>query len=505
MENTIALVILIVIVAVIICLQAWKFSDTFKRINDLFGFFPETDDLEVKPFRLAKYMLKDKEELDKFVENPSEWTDYDESQKNTDEYENYMKVSLICMKSSADKDKHSEFMNVVHKTNVYLCKNVGTSADFELIKDICERRIEIIEGEIQNTLNAPLYMGLGGTFLGIITGVFGVNIKKLQGGDISSISGLLQGVGIAMLASFIGLALTVFNSIFRYRAASAKIDTDKDNYYDFIQRELMPTLSTSVASSLNALKSVLGNFVDSFGGNLDKYTQSISTLNENIKNEKEVLQEINKLNLTSTATKMAKTFDSLKDAADSLEVFKSYEQSLSAAMNGTAATLQRMNDTVDEFKSVKSEFKDFSHALRVAVQNQDKATQLQMQFKNAIEQNFPSGSAGREIWEKEYDELFKASKKMSDDLSEQLKESSKYISNFVESNKEFFGGISQLQQTMQQLANYAGVQSSCYNDLKKEINEMRKDNRNLQAETASMNKSILEAIQLMTATIKSLR
>ena len=58
---------------------------------------------------------------------------------------------------------------------------------------------------------------------------------------------------------------------------------------------------------------------------------------------------------------------------------------------------------------------------------------------------------------------------------------------------------------MQQLANYAGVQSSCYNDLKKEINEMRKDNRNLQAETASMNKSILEAIQLMTATIKSLR
>ena len=128
-----------------------------------------------------------------------------------------------------------------------------------------------------------------------------------------------------------------------------------------------------------------------------------------------------------------------------------------------------------------------------------------MQFKNAIEQNFPSGSAGREIWEKEYDELFKASKKMSDDLSEQLKESSKYISNFVESNKDFFGGISQLQQTMQQLANYAGVQSSCYNDLKKEINEMRKDNRNLQAETASMNKSILEAIQLMTATIKSLR
>ena len=267
----------------------------------------------------------------------------------------------------------------------------------------------------------------------------------------------------------------------------------------------MPTLSTSVASSLNALKSVLGNFVDSFGGNLDKYTQSISTLNENIKNEKEVLQEINKLNLTSTATKMTKTFDSLKDAAESLEVFKSYEQSLSAAMKGTAATLKRMNDTVDEFKNVKNEFKDFSHALRVAVQNQDKATQLQMQFKNAIEQNFPSGSAGREIWEKEYDELFKASKKMSDDLSEQLKESSKYISNFVESNKDFFGGISQLQQTMQQLANYAGVQSSCYNDLKKEINEMRKDNRNLQAETASMNNSILEAIQLMTATIKSLR
>ena len=60
MENTIALVTLIVIVAVIICLQVWKFRDSFKRINDLFVFFPETDDLEVKPFRLSKYMLKDK-------------------------------------------------------------------------------------------------------------------------------------------------------------------------------------------------------------------------------------------------------------------------------------------------------------------------------------------------------------------------------------------------------------------------------------------------------------
>ena len=36
MENTIALVTLIVIVAVIICLQVWKFRDSFKRINDLF-------------------------------------------------------------------------------------------------------------------------------------------------------------------------------------------------------------------------------------------------------------------------------------------------------------------------------------------------------------------------------------------------------------------------------------------------------------------------------------
>lgn len=506
MAHSLVFILLIIIVVCILILQYHSFSQTGKNINQLNSFFPEIDKLSVKNFRLNAELLSDNKKLATFLENPDGSIDEDALQEAEDDTK-YVNVSLICVSNSVhdNTDKYAPFLDIIRKTNTYLCKNVGTSADFSLIKDICERSLDIKEEEIQNSLNAPLYMGLGGTFLGIITGVFGVEINKLQAGDLDSVSSLLQGVGIAMIASFIGLIFTVINSTFKYKGASANADTNKDDYFNFIQRELMPTLSTSVASSLNALKNVLGNFTNSFGGNLSQYAQSIGVLNENIKNEKEVLEEINKLNLTSTATKMAKTFDSLKNSADALDVFKSYEQSLANAMNNTAETLDKMNESVNEFKKVKDEFRDFSEALKIAVQNQDKATQLQMQFKNAIEKNFPSGSIGREIWGKEYDELFKASKKMSDNLSQQLQLSTLHIKNFVESNNDFFSSIFQITNLMNELTQYANLQSSCYNDLKKEITDMRRDNKSLQAENAALNKSILEAIQLMTSTIKSLK
>lgn len=506
MHFSISFIILIIVVVIIFCIQCIFFNNTRKNIRQLGSFFPSQDALSVEDFVLDAETLKKNDELSKYLENPTKWEESNDAQKNTSGGDGLMKVSLICVSlNEKDKAKYASFIEVIRKTNTYLCKNVGTSADFSLIKDICERSIEVKEGEIQNTLSSPLYMGLGGTFIGIITGVFGVNLEKLKGGDINSVQDLLIGVGAAMVASLMGLVFTVINSTLGYKAAVAKADTDKDNYYDFIQRELMPTLSTSVASSLNALKSVLGNFVDSFGGNLDQYAKSIGVLNENIRNEKEVLEEINKLNLTTTAAKMAKTFESLKEASEAVDVFKSYEQSLVGTMGNVTESLRVMNDTVDEFKRVKAEFRDFSQALKVVVQNQDKATQLQIQFKNAIEKNFPSGSVGREIWEKEYDELFKASKKMSDELSAQLEQSTKYIQSFVAGNNDFFSGISQIRNFMGQLAKYADLQSACYADLKSEITEMRRDNKALQAETAAVGKSIIEAIQVMTATIKSLK
>ena len=91
---------------------------------------------------------------------------------------------------------------------------------------------------------------------------------------MTSLTNLLWGVGIAMFASLIGLCLMIWNSAIEYKNALATAEAGKSEYFDFVRRELMPTFSNSMATSLNSLRGVLGHFVDNFGRDLDKYANS---------------------------------------------------------------------------------------------------------------------------------------------------------------------------------------------------------------------------------------
>lgn len=131
----------------------------------------------------------------------------------------YTDVELI--KSDGGSDS---FHEVINETNSYLCKNVGTSADFAILEDICNSKIDSIESEIHNSLNVPLYLGLGGTFIGIIVGLAGIvfNLDTLFGAGsaqaaTSPLRNLLLGVVIAMIASFVGLGLMTWNSAIEYK------------------------------------------------------------------------------------------------------------------------------------------------------------------------------------------------------------------------------------------------------------------------------------------------
>lgn len=187
-----------------------------------------------------------------------------------------------------------------------------------------------MEDDIHNSLNVPLYLGLAGTFIGIITGLMGVNFNQIFGvtSNLNGLQHLLYGVVAAMCASLLGLGFTVYNSAVSYKVAVAKSNEGKEYYMNFLRRELMPLLSNSMASSLNSLKGVLGHFVDKFGRNLDAYADSAELLNDNLEKQHLVLSEINKLSLTQTANKIAETFMQLKDSANSFNISNHIKNSL---------------------------------------------------------------------------------------------------------------------------------------------------------------------------------
>lgn len=491
MQEYIGLIVAVAVVLVVIALQVFSFLKTKKNITELRDLFKEVDNLSLKETSVTSDVLRNKSSLQKFLENiPSR------IEEGLDE--DYINLSLIV--SQKEGMPKGQLGKIIHRTNEYLCKNTGTSADLSVLRDISDNQKGALEDDIQNSLNVPLYLGLAGTFVGIITGLIGVDFNQIFGttSNLDGLQHLLYGVVVAMFASLLGLGFTVYNSAISYKNAVSKSNEGTEEYINFLRRELMPLLSNSMASSLNSLKGVLGHFVDKFGRNLDAYADSAELLNDNLEKQHLVLSEINKLSLTQTANKIAETFIQLKESADSLNVFRTYQKQL----NSTIANVSGM---VNQIQTIIGNFNDFATGLSVVISNQNKTTELQREFQEAITIHFPTGGDARDVWRKEFDMLISEGKTVSENLSTQLTVSTEYIKNFIANNKDFFDTFDKFKEVLDTMVQYTQVQAECYKDLRREILNLRKDYKDAQMESIDLHKSMLKAIDSMTKALDEIR
>ena len=491
MQEYIGLIVAVAVVLVVIALQVFSFLKTKKNITELRDLFKEVDNLSLKETSVTSDVLRNKSSLQKFLENiPSR------IEEGLDE--DYINLSLIV--SQKEGMPKGRLGKIIHRTNEYLCKNTGTSADLSVLRDISDNQKGALEDDIQNSVNVPLYLGLAGTFVGIITGLIGVDFNQIFGttSNLDGLQHLLYGVVAAMFASLLGLGFTVYNSAISYKNAVSKSNEGTEEYINFLRRELMPLLSNSMASSLNSLKGVLGHFVDKFGRNLDAYADSTELLNDNLEKQHLVLSEINKLSLTQTANKIAETFIQLKESADSLNVFRTYQKQL----NSTIANVSGM---VNQIQTIIGNFNDFATGLSVVISNQNKTTELQREFQEAITIHFPTGGDARDVWRKEFDMLISEGKTVSENLSTQLTVSTEYIKNFIANNKDFFDTFDKFKEVLDTMVQYTQVQAECYKDLRREILNLRKDYKDAQMESIDLHKSMLKAIDSMTKALDEIR
>jgi len=442
----------------LIALQILVFVNVLRKIQRFKNLFPDASSIKIKRYRIS-------EESDEIVE-------------------------LLNVPDQVEQDNYF-FLEIMHSTNDYLLRNKGAAADFSILKDISERHLEKFDNEIGNQINVPLYIGLGGTFLGIIIGLFGISFTAPDGGAATisseSISQLLHGVIAAMFASLAGLLFTVVNS-WLYKSAVYQNDTDKNNYYDLLQRELLPALNTGVAKSLSTLNVVLNEFIRKFGENMDDYRDSGHLLNENLTKQQFVLEEINKLSLTRTATKIAEVFVDLQESSQHLEKFLTYQKGLNEYVDKAESVTKEMNDIIDKFK-------DFNLNLKAIGNNTLAAIELQKQFKDSLEIHFPVRSEYREKWREQTDELNQDVKRVYAELYNYFKEQTEQLKNFTESNSEFFRGIGEIEKAIQIFAANSNAQKAEFSILKNEMIALRKDLNASQKSSLETNIALIDALK----------
>jgi len=254
-----------------------------------------------------------------------------------------------------DGNTSSAFAEMVQPINDYLIKFRDIVPEYAVIREMVEQKSELVEENINLTLFSPLYIGLMGTIVGIVFGVAGIVFKGGLNADINNgslqINDLLIGVGVAMLASFIGLFLSLYNSTVKYKAARKAHYKDKFNFLNFIQINIISSYQYRDTSSISSLHTVINRFSESLAEKLDRLGNFYENNTKNILAQEKLFEKIDKLNITA----IAQVLEEFGKSADSLNL-------LNESLKGVGEFVQESRKLTDGVNSLFERFKIFENS-----------------------------------------------------------------------------------------------------------------------------------------------
>ncbi|GAB3812366.1 hypothetical protein GCM10028895_03310 [Pontibacter rugosus] len=276
------------------------------------------------------------------------------------------------------------FQKIIRNTNEYLKQNKGAAADFNILKDVSERYADALDEEVQSTVATPLYIGLLGTFSGVIIGLTsliwsGVGADETGATDAfitdQNIPSFLFGVLIAMSGSFCGLLLTLLGNNALKNARSTR-DRLQNEYYTFLQTHLLPKLNSDMAASLGNLKSVLDSFNKDFLDKVLGFRPIVDTLSQNISTQKEFIEKLNEIGFTQMANANLQVFDKIKESEHLFKNFMSYQVALNESVKKGAELTGSIEQVLSRLTGLQEGFDKVPGYL----QKHDESIQRQVNF-----------------------------------------------------------------------------------------------------------------------------
>lgn len=182
---------------------------------------------------------------------------------------NSKQKNSIVLKDVSEHD--AELHNLIRDINEYIEKSKGTVA-FSIIQNKTERRISMLYEIATSKLSFPTQIGLMGTFTGVFLGLFMFLIGTTKSGQITddAINSLISGVLVSMATSCLGIFLLI-KSHSKSSKITNQIDRDKNEFYEWVQNELMPSVDVSMVEAIGKLHETIGQFEPTFSGVINRF------------------------------------------------------------------------------------------------------------------------------------------------------------------------------------------------------------------------------------------
>ena len=280
----------------------------------------------------------------------------------------------IKIKEVAEDD--AELKNLINDINAYIKKSKGTVA-FSIIQNKTERRISMLYEIATSKLSFPTHIGLMGTFAGVFLGLIMFLIGTTAVGEItdSSIKSLIAGVLVSMITSCCGIWLLILS----HRSASEatnQIDRDKNNFYEWIQNELMPTVDVSMVEAIGKLHETIDKFEPTFSGVISQFKDAFKDVTGAFGTEFRKSVQIVASAVDSMGNNMDKVNENIDLQSNLLATIKSNE--LVRGMDAFVAASKR-------FSEVTGSLDQFERARRIMLVAAQETINIQKDFNESLQ------------------------------------------------------------------------------------------------------------------------
>lgn len=263
----------------------------------------------------------------------------------------YIEVTLIT------SDRNNKVLDkVLDSTNTYLIRNKGAVSDFNLIKDIVDRNSDAVDQEINTLMSIPLYLGLMGTMLGIVIGLFfmpSISDDIEDENFVNAINILIDSVTIGMIASFIGLLFTVLLTGYFYKDAKTIAESAKNDFFTWIQTQLLPILSQNTTSSIYSLQANLLKFNDTFSSNIINFNGVLGKILESFDSQVNLMNELKDVDVAQLAKINVTVLKELRTSTKEFEKFNTYLSQVNTFVDSAQKLNFQISNQLDRTHSIE--------------------------------------------------------------------------------------------------------------------------------------------------------
>ena len=281
---------------------------------------------------------------------------------------------------------NSTMNSIKDALNMYLQKNNGAVSDFALMKDVVERYCGAEEEEITVMQPIPLYMGLMGTMIGIIVGI---SVIAANGGveKLTNVSSMMSCVAIAMIASLVGIVCTTLIS-WKSKGAKTQVESHKNEFYSWLQTELLPVLSGNTVSALSLLQANLMTFNQTFKGNIKEFDNVLANVRQVSRDQADALGAISRIDINRVAQANVTVLRELQRSTGQLERFNQYLTQVNGYLDAVNSLNNNLNSHLDRTAAIERMGAFFEREIEQVQNREEYLRGVVRSIDGSLEQSF---------------------------------------------------------------------------------------------------------------------